>query len=513
MLQIPNHIAGLWKDKPLVLIIWIAAVLRMISVIFAKGWGMLDDHFLVIEIAQSWVDGGNFNHWLPWGQGNEGPSGHTFFYAGLHFVLFTIFKWIHLDDPQVKMFIVRLIHAAFSMVVVVLGFKITERLSDKKTARIAGLLLAAFWFMPWLSVRNLVEIVAIPFLVISTWLIIKPEKQNKTLMLFVWAGLISGISFSIRYQTIIYAGGMGLALLFQKQIREAILFGVGYLISVALLQGLIDTLIWGYPFAEFTEYVLYNIEYRNDYITGEWYNYLLLLLGILILPISIFLFVGMFKNWKKRLIIFLPAMIFLVFHSYFPNKQERFILTIVPFIIMVGIMGWYEILDQSRFFARNKKLIHGSWLFFWSLNIVLLAFVTTMYGKRARVETMSYLHKYDNVKAILLENTNGTNIQIMPQFYLGQWIERLEVTKAKPIDQLPDFIGSTEDEPRFVIFFHQDNIDERVENMKNVFPGLVYETTIQPGFVDKVMHWLNPYNVNEEIFIYRNKKYFPQRAQ
>ena len=224
MLQIQNFIAGYWKDKPLVLIIWIAAVLRIISVIFAKGWGMLDDHFLVIEIAQSWVDGGNFNHWLPWTPGNEGPSGHTFFYAGLHYILFSFFKWIHLDDPQIKMFFVRLIHAAFSMIVVVLGYRITETLSNKKTARIAGLLLAAFWFMPWLSVRNLVEIVAIPFLVISTWMIVKPEKQNKTLKIFFWAGLIACISFSVRYQTIIYAGGMGLAMLFQKQIRQAIIF-------------------------------------------------------------------------------------------------------------------------------------------------------------------------------------------------------------------------------------------------------------------------------------------------
>ena len=280
-----------------------------------------------------------------------------------------------------------------------------------------------------------------------------------------------------------------------------------------LFQGLVDALIWGYPFAEFTEYVLYNIEFRNDYITGEWYNYLLLLLGILIVPISFFIFTGMFKNWKKRLIIFLPTMIFLAFHSYFPNKQERFILTIVPFIIMIGIIGWHEILEQSKFFARNKKLIRGSWIFFWSLNIVLLVFVSTMYGKRSRVEAMSYLSKYDQVNAILLENTNGSSIQILPQFYLGQWIERYELTQAKPMNQLPDFSKHPEIEPRFVLFFRDENLDERVNELKPILPDLEFETTIQPGLVDKVMHWLNPFNVNEEIYIYRNKKYFKQKLQ
>ncbi len=498
-----------WEQKPLIIIIWIAAILRLVSVVFAKGWGMLDDHFLVIEIAQSWVDNGNFNHWLPWDKSNTGPTGHTFLYAGFHYVLFTLFKWLHLDDPQLKMFFVRLIHACFSMVVVVLGYRITEKLSDKKSAKLVGLLLAAFWFMPWISIRNLVEVVAIPFLFISTWIIVKNENNKKKLLIFIWAGFIAGIAFSIRYQTIIYTGGMGLALIFQKQIREVVLFGLGYIVSLFLFQGLIDIFVWGYPFAEFLEYVLYNLEYRNSYITGEWYNYLLLIFGLLIPPVSIFVFAGIFKNWKKRLIIFLPTLLFLGFHSYFPNKQERFILTIIPFVILIGVMGWNEIMRVSSFVKRNRKLVKGSWVFFWILNIILLSAITTMYSKRARVEAMTHLHKYENIKAILLENTNGTDIQIMPQFYLGQWIVRHKVTKANPTNQLPDFTMNSNIEPRFVLFFRDENLNERVANMQQLIPELEFETAIQPGFVDKVMYWLNPYNKNEVIYIYRNNKYFP----
>lgn len=498
-----------WENKPLTLIVWVAAILRLVSVVFAKGWGMLDDHFLVIEIAQSWVDNGNFNHWLPWDASNTGPSGHTFLYAGFHFVLFTFFKWIHLSDPQVKMFFVRLIHAAFSMIIVVLGYRIAEKMSDKKSAKLVGLLLAAFWFMPWLSVRNLVEIVAIPFLFISTWIIVKNDKPDSKLLIFLRAGFIAGISFSIRYQTMMYAGGMGLALLFQKQIREATAFGIGYLISAFMFQGLIDYFIWGFPLAEFAEYVKYNMENRYGYLTGDWYNYIVLLLGILLPPISIFLFTGMFKNWRKRLIILLPTLIFLAFHSYFPNKQERFILTIVPFVVLLGVMGWNEIESVSQFVKRNRKFVRGSWVFFWVLNLILLVAISTMYSKRSRVEAMTYLSRYENVKSILLENTNGTDIQMMPQFYLNQWIVKHEVSLADPMDKLPDFTVNKETEPRFVLFFRDENLDRRVEEMKQVIPGLEFETAIQPGFVDTVMHWLNPYNKNDAIYIYRNTAYFP----
>ncbi|MCK9269050.1 MAG: hypothetical protein RBR47_09575 [Bacteroidales bacterium] len=40
--------------------------------------------------------------------------------------------------------------------------------------------------------------------------------------------------------------------------------------------------------------------------------------------------------------------------------------------------------------------------------------------------------------------------------------------------------------------------------MRQLFPDLKYETTAEPGFVDKVMYWLNPHNKNDRIFIYRN---------
>lgn len=510
-MKIKTLIVEYWDEEPLTLIIWVAAFLRLVAVIFAKGWGMLDDHFLVIEIAQSWVDDGNFNHWLPWDEENEGPRGHTFFYAGLHFLLFSFFKWIGLNDPQTKMLIVRLLHAAFSMALVVLGYKITHKLSGKKAARLAGLLLAALWFMPWASVRNLVEVFSIPFLFISTWMILNVEEKQKPWLTFLLAGFIAGIAFSVRYQTMIYAGGMGLALLFKKEFREAIIFGLGYLLSMIIFQGLVDYFIWGTPFAEFIQYVAYNLEYRYDYITGPWYNYLLLLVILLIPPVSLFLLAGMFNHIKKHLIIFLPVIIFLAFHSYFPNKQERFILTIVPFMIILGVMGWQRWEATVPWLIRTKKFIRGSWIFFWAINLILLAFVSTMYSKRAPAETMTYLSKYEGVKAVVVDNSNYGGIQIVPQFYLGQWIKIYEITKARPVEALHRSIAYKGPEPRFFIFIREEDLEKRVNAVKKHFPEIEFETRIEPGFVDKVMHWINPHNKNNVFLIYRNKEFFPEK--
>jgi 4-amino-4-deoxy-L-arabinose transferase-like glycosyltransferase len=504
MTAIKSSLKRLWDNKPLLIIIYVAAFLRLIAVLFAKGWGMLDDHFLVIEIAQSWVDGGNFNHWLPWSPENTGPTGHTFFYAGIHFLFFSFFKMIGLTDPQAKMFVVRLLHAAFSMIVVILGYKISKKLSGKKTAGIVGLLLAATWFMPWISVRNLVEVVAIPFLFLSVWALVKSQKPYPW-KVALWAGFIAGVAFSVRYQTILFAGGMGLALLFQKQIKAGFIFGSGYFLAVFIFQGLPDYFIWGVPFAEFAEYTRYNVEYRFDYLTGEWYNYLIVIFGLMIPPFSLLLFRGFVFKWRQHLIIFLPTFIFLAFHSYFPNKQERFILTIVPFFILLGTMGWYELSSKNRFLIRQAKVLRYVYGFFVVINLVLLAPITTMYSKRAQVEAMTHLSRYDNIQSILVENSDRENVMLMPQFYLGQWINIYGVTSVNPAKNLLNPANRPTPEPAFLLFVREDNLEKRVADLKAIYPQINYETTIQPGFVDKLMHQINPYNKNEVIVIYRNE--------
>ncbi len=503
----------LWENHPLTLIMWLAVFFRLIAVVFAKGWGMLDDHFLIIEVAQSWADGYDSGRWLPWTPGNEGPSGHSLFYTGLHYLLFAFFNLIRFTDPQAKMFVVRLLHAALSLLTVYYGYRIAERLSDMRTARLVGLLLAVFWFMPWLSVRNLAEVVPIPLLLMSTWMMLRKKDDSKAVKAFIFAGLIAGLVFSVRYQTIIYAGGMGLVLLFQYRFRQALLFGVSYFFMAALIQGGIDMYIWGRPFAELTEYFRYNAENANNYITGAWYKYLLLLLGIFIPPVSVFLFAGSFKNIKKHLIIFLPTMLFLLFHSIFPNKQERFIITIVPSFIIIGIVGWQQLVTEKSWLKRYRKFIRYSWIFFWVINTFLLFAVSTMYSKKARVEAMTYLHRYNQVQSILLENTNAYGVNIVPRFYLGQWVDTYNVTLSEPLDRLSPEVFTPQHEPRFFLFFRPEHLEERVAKMKEYFPDITFETVSEPGNVDKFLRWINPNNKNEAIYIYRNKKYFPDKME
>ena len=499
-----RNIAELWNNSPIKLILWLAIIIRIVAAIFSKGFGMHDDHFLIIEPAQSWVDGYD-NSWLPGTTLNDIPTGHSFFYVGIHYLIFLFLKTIGLVDPQSKMYVIRFLHAVFSLVLVYFGYKITLKLSDKNTARIAGLLLAVYWFMPFLSVRNLVEVVCIPILAYGLWIIVDHWNDKKALKYFFLSGIIVGLAFSVRFQTLLFAGGIGLAILLKLRWKEAILYGLGFLASVALIQGGTDYFVWGSPFTELAEYVRYNLENATTYLTGSWYKYILLILGILIPPVSFFLFFGFFRSWKKHLVIFLPAFIFLVFHSFFPNKQERFILPIIPFIIILGMIGWQDFLNKTSFFDNRKKLLKSFWIFFWVINLILILPVSTMYSKKSRVESMVYLSKYENVNVIVLEDSNKGSTRMTPRYYLGQWITEYEVTDENSYKKLGELKNlDAKDQPRFFLFFDEKNIESRLEKMKEFYPDIVYETTIEPGFIDELLHWLNPVNANQTIVIYRN---------
>ncbi|MCK4662143.1 MAG: glycosyltransferase family 39 protein [Bacteroidales bacterium] len=516
-----------WNEKPYLTIIIIALFVRIIAAIFSQGYGFHDDHFLVIEAAQSWVDKSDNNTWLPEIQKKLNPDkepipqGHSFLYVGIHYLLLSFLKFIGVNSPVFKMFLIRLIHAFFSIIIVITGYKIAYKLSNQKSARQIGLLLAVLWFMPFFSVRNLVEFVCIPLIMWGLWLIFNSDTKKSIILQYFISGLIMGLAFSVRFQIALFIGGVGLAILIQKKWKESIIFGFGVIISIFSIQGIIDYIIWDRPFTEFFEYVRYNIENKYSYGTNNWSMYILVILGLLIPPLSIFWTFGFFRVWKKHLLLFLPTFIFILFHTYFPNKQERFILPIITIFLITGIIGWNEFIEKSKFWKRRKKIMTISLIFFWIINLSILPILTTTYTKKSRVESMDYLSKYKDIKIILCEDTNNRKISFLPQYYLGKWIKIYYYYKHNNID--PKIISQCRGskfnktiysykyfelnqnvvQPDFILFFDDINLEKRVNEAKKYFPDLKFETIIKPGFIDIIMRKLNPKNTNQPIYIYK----------
>ena len=504
MAGIKEKIIYLWNHKPLTLLLIIGGAFRLLAVIFSKGFGMHDDHFLVIEASQSWVDGADYNFWLPTiSQGVTEATGHSLLYPGLHYIVFWVLQHLGISDPQVKMYVIRFFHAALSMLVIATGYKIAFKQAGLKTARQCGLLLAILFFMPMLSVRNLVEVVCTAPLLLATWYVLKNE--SNTIKYSLFAGALLGIAFTVRFQTVFFLSGFGLALLLQKQFKNLLWIVTGFVLCVSAIQLCTDMIIWGKPFVEITEYVQYNLENKETYGVSAWYKYLLLTLGILVPPMSLLIITGFLYNWKNNLLLFLPAFLFFFLHSLIPNKQERFILPVIPFIIIAGIIGWNKLVEHYH----NKKFLHSltrfAWIAFFLLNTIPLFVISSSYSKRSRVEAMYYLYPKTDKTTVIMEESIHDGFKMAPLFYLGKWGYTYNITKTRDADTLLSELNKTElhNLPRYVVFTQADNIEQRVQNFKKTFPDIEYQTTLEPGFLDEILYKLNPKNANVTCYIYK----------
>ncbi|MGD2034269.1 MAG: glycosyltransferase family 39 protein [Bacteroidales bacterium] len=524
--KLRTYVREYWNRNPLSVILILAFTVRLIAAVFSQGYGMHDDHFLAVETPWSWTVGEDYSRWLP-GSQPEGriTEAQNITYPAFNYLQFSLLKLLGVEDPKIKMFFLRLILALLSLVTVKYAYKITEKLSDRKTANTVGLMLALFWFMPFLSVRNLVEIVAIPLIFWGAWFYIKlddtPTLDRQKILNIFLSGFIVAISMAIRYQAGIFLFGMGLALLIRKKWADALIFGAGSLFALFLTHGLVDIILWGRPFEQMRGYVDYNLKYKGVY--GNHENVLMyveVILGVLIPPVSIFIFFGFFRVWRKHLLLFLPAFLFLAFHTYFPNRQERFIFTIIPVVIMLGMIGWNEFVARSGYWQRHPVLLRNIYRFFWITNILLLIPVTLTYSKRSRVEAMAYFYPVrERIHTILVDDTGRKSDMTLPVFYVGKPVDVVTIPEDDPdktafydsgkyqfiANSMQVFdLGNDIEWPEYIIFVEDIRLDERVEYMKeNYFPRLEKEAYIEPSPGDRIMKKLNPVNKNEEFFIYK----------
>jgi len=380
--------------------------------------------------------------------------------------------------------------------------------------------MATFWVLPFVSVHNFAEFFAVPFLLLATWFLVRPQYRDKPLKWAFFSGIVLGIALSIWFFVFIFVAGFFTALLIKRRYKVVLLCFVGFALSALLFQGLIDYYVWDQPFAEFSIF-LQNLEIPFTKPRRTIFSmYVVILLLVLIPPISLLWIFGWFKNAKKDLLIFLPAFFMFTFFSFSIQQHERFIMAVFPFIVISGVVGWNQVLQKSLFWNNRPGLYRSMIILFWIINFSLLFPISTMYSKRSPVEAMLYMQKHKNkVSAILIEDSNRSSVKSMPLFYMEAWVELYKLPRYKEHGHMPEIVKRSQWEyeistplyfttdsakvPDFVLFVGQKRIDERIQRLKPYLPELTYKKTIKAGILDRFLYKLNPkYNVNQDIYIY-----------
>lgn len=514
-----------YEAKPLQVILLVAFFLRLLAAFFSKGYAFHDDHFDVIRVAQNWVYG--LPHWIE----SDVPPKHSMVYAALNAVLLWVAENLGISDTVSKTTFLRLFHAVYSLWVVYYAYKITALLAAKDVAQKVAWIIAVLWFMPFLSVKFLAEMTCVPPVLAGFYSIIKDPARRLN---YFFSGALFAIAFSVRMHTILFAGGLGLVLLFEKKWLDSVIFTLGYLLIACLLIGIPDILFFDYPFHYVVNYFAFNSENAYNFITGSPFKFLFTTLGFLVPPVSVMLVWGYIKSWRVEPKLWLAVLIFFIAHSAFPNKQERFILPMYPLLIMLGTVGWSKLVIASAFWNKHRKLEKAFWTFFWTINLVVGLALALTYSKKDRVAPIHYLSSKEDVRSVIVES-EWNKIRQIPVYYLGRMaadysdfqkgdilgMNKMKAKKQylsndfpfvfllpadKSVEMLKEEMHSVDKVPNYVVFKGKTGLDERKKRILTAFPGktLSFEAEIGPSNLDRLLTLLNPRRHRDETaYIYR----------
>ncbi len=482
-----------FEKHPLVVLIFFGLGLRVAASFFSKGFLTLDDHHNLV------VDADILARSFPHTVGLPADFKDSALYPFIVSLIMQIVRFFGINSPDTEMLFVRLAHGLFSVIGIYLVFKILEAKVDKRSAAIGGFFMAAFFVMPIFSVHQFEEVICQIPLLASIWYLVRFEKENKNRYLFL-SGLFIGVALIIRFPLISFVVPFLLGVIINKSSRKfSFLFLFGFLIII-ILQSLSNVYVngeFGYSFSKNYGFILndYNSIIKSDgYPVGSPFKYLLTLLAAFIPPFSILFLIAAVRGSKVFLLVGLSVLAFLIAHSVIENKQERFLLPIIPMLIILAVAGF----NSMRLWFQKKnlsKIYKYNWVYFWVLNSILLVFFIFHYGKKDRVEPLVYISGKQDATGVLIAQFSYTFL--VPDYYLGKKIPFVVIddkTKLQRLENIFNYCVLYTDslEP-------DQNVLEKIMERK-----FILEKTIEPSIGDLIAQKLNPkYNKSRTCYVFK----------
>lgn len=449
----------------------------MFAAVFSGGFLASDDHHVVIGAADQ----------IASGVGLPPTYARSALFPGVIAGIMTVTRAVGIHDPGVEMLIVRLLQALYSLLVVYFVYRLLERELGEGSALFGGVLAAAFFVMPVTAVHQLEESVCQVPLLAACWWWRRTEDGRQPSA--VWAGLAGAAlatALILRFPLIGFVVAFVIMVLLTRppitwQTKLAFLGGLSLVI---VLQGYSNAVVnhqWWYSFIHRLGPMLHPQRMAMDadgYPSSPPWHYILTLLAALIPPASVLLLAAAVKGGMRLQFLAIATLAFLVSHSLIANKQERFLLPILPllFILIVAGLPWLA--------ARIAPAYRGMWWYFWIVNAAVLMVLTFSFAKKDRVEPLLYVYRRHDATGVLLAQYNQTFG--VPVYYLGKpQPPVLVVVKGQEVTA-----GTTP--INYVILYSDTPEADRVFLAGALHRNLTLLTTITPSLADRLAHAINP---------------------
>ncbi len=493
------------EKHPLATVMVVAIVLRLVAVVYSRGFMASDDLFQTVTVAYHWLHHGiwrpdGFLSWKETGQVSRFPLYVLSLYLNMKLMLAMGY-----DALDKIMYGVRLSHALFSLIGVWAVYRTVELVTgSKRWAMVGGLIMAAHFALPYLAVRNLIEMVGGIIWAVVFYCFARHDKDEHPLWL-VLAGVISGLAWMVRFQLLFAICAVPVILWFDsRRIKPALYYGVTVLVMF-LIAGIVDLKLTGTFMGTSLVHVSLGAQGGPTYAT-HFLIYVAVILGYFIPPFSpiAFYLIARKRFFVRYKLIVFSSLSFILIHAVIPYRQERYMIPIIPVLVIMIVLALHQHYVERGFFFSNKRLRNGVLGFAIGLNLILLVPLTVHYGHKGIVEPLAEIERLSNTKPTVLFVTPNA-YRCFPFVYGGfDTINRGYIYDWSDLDvAFPEDMGNIYDyfllypTKREDVSLYSDSISSRIGAIEEAFH-------VEPSLVDKVLHAMNPnHNLTNEVWVYR----------
>jgi phosphatidylinositol glycan class B len=330
------------------------AIVLVVTAYTGYGYFELDEHFQVIEFAGSKLGIVPVQS-LPWEYSAEiRPWLQPAFFAGLCKLL----SFLGIENRFVWTFVLRLCCAAFGFWAVLSVYRIGRQwFPGKRIQRRLLWLCTTLGFLPFLLVRTSSENLSASFFTIGVSLLLvrmdmsRPDGSAIPNRIFLLSGLLLGLAFQFRYQIILMIAGFGLWLVLYAHVRwKSVLCATAGFLFVFGIGLLTDRYGYGEFTFTFLNYFRVNLIEKKtaDFGADPFYAYIYIVLENFFAPVTLIFLAALIAFWirRPRHVLFWITLPFFIFHSFIGHKEVRFLFPLVPLILIIPHLVFY---NKGRF--------------------------------------------------------------------------------------------------------------------------------------------------------------------
>ncbi|MGZ3804542.1 MAG: hypothetical protein ACXVB4_10055 [Pseudobdellovibrionaceae bacterium] len=239
------------------------------------------------------------------------------------------------------------------------------RQKSENLAKVAVLLLGFHFAAPGLLTRPMFESLAAPWMALTCAFAVLYDEQQKLKPLL--AGVFcASMAFTLRQQTGFCALVFMVLPLLHKQWKHLFLAGLAGL-TFFVLSGLPDIFIRGSFHHSLRALAEYNFKHGADYGNRPWHFFFPLIFVCMFTPWLIAKYPpGFLKDaFKRYRSLYIILALFLILHSLFANKFERFLISMIPvmiFLLVPFVAYFLETASQRKYRLLSMLAVN---LIFW----------------------------------------------------------------------------------------------------------------------------------------------------